>query len=431
MSETASTSHNVEAEESIIGSVLMDGETLDFVTLQPDDFYIHRHRWIWAAMRAVRDSGLAVDYVTVTAELERRKQLQEVGGRKTLIDIMGCVPTIYHAESYAAIVRQAAANRRNIGIAQDILKQSLNGGVDVAAAIEALSQGSQGERDGRHISEGLEELERFIHERRENPVDVWGIPTGFIDLDKRTGGLHRQRVFMLTGESGTGKTTIALQIALHAAQQGHGVAIFEEEMPERDTIMRMVEMDCGVTYREIMSGSITDERLTAFQAAKQRIQNLPIYINDDPGMTTGAMRSIVTRARVRMPISLVVLDYLGLLNDEPEYGKVDYDQTKAKRFRALCKGMDLAGFTIQDMTKGGDGKTGLHRMSGGSKVRFGADEVFEIKQEEDTDNMPNTYYLVSQKERYGDMAKGFVTLTRKGLGFKNATADPVDLRSIP
>jgi len=419
--------HDRDAEEAVIGSVLIDPESYPYINLDTDDFYIHRHRFIWAAMVAIRANGQDIDHLTVSAELEKRGQLVDIGGTNRLLDMISRTPNVYHVESYADIIRNTAVSRRYVDLAGTIAKQAMNGGVDEAAAIEALTSQSKGERDGRHISEGLEDLEQFIMERRENPVDIWGIPTGFIDLDKRTGGLHKQHVFMLSGESGTGKTTIVLQWALNAAKNKHGVIIFELEMPEQSTVIRLTELECGVPYRAIMSGKVTDEQLTQFKAAKARIKRMPIHIVDDPGMTTTDLRRIIAQVNAnKFQVDFVMLDYLGLLGDDPEYGKSDFDQTRAKKFREVCRYTNVAGVAIQDKTKPTGGKA-IHSMSGGAKVRFGADEIYFIEQDDDN---PQIHYLKAEKERYGDQAKAFITLYRNGLAFQNSVPESIDLRNI-
>ena len=154
--------HNVEAEESVLGGLLLSPDMVDFVNLDAEDFFIHRHRFIWNAIQAVHAEGLALDFVTVNAELKRRHQLDEVGGAGALYDLMNRTPDAENVESYAEVVRQTAVNRRHIELAQSILKQSMNGGVDVASAIEALTLDSTGEREGRHISLALEDIDTTL-----------------------------------------------------------------------------------------------------------------------------------------------------------------------------------------------------------------------------------------------------------------------------
>ena len=409
--------HSMTAEESVIGAVLIDAEWLAMVALQSDAFYIYRHRFIWSAILSVRDRGMAVDYTTVCAELDQRGQLAEIGGAGALYDLMARSTGLDNIDSHAEVIRQMATRRRYIDLAGTIAKQAMNGGVDEAAAIEVLTSHSKGNRDGRHIAEGLTDLEIAIIERMNNPLEVWGIPFGFKDLDKRTGGMQKEQVFLLSGESGTGKTTIMLQAALSAAKAGHGVAIFEKEMSEARTLRRLIEIDCGVPNRAMLSG-LSAEQLTAFKAAKARLKRLPIYINDDPVSTTADLRGVIARARTKMPIDAAYLDYLGLLGDMAPGNQNDYDQTKAMRFREMCREMVVAGFAIQDMVKA-EGAPRLQNMSGGAKVRFGADVVYFIVQ--DTDN-PHLHYLTPAKERDGDSDKKPVALMRPGLAFVDATA---------
>lgn len=421
--------HNVEAEESVIGSVLIDPEIIDFIQLAPEDFYIHRHRFIWASILAVHRAGLAIDFITVTNELERQKYLAEIGGGAALTEIMSRVPDSYHAESYAEIVRNAATQRRYIELASNMVKQAHNGGVDTATAISLLSDGSKGSQDGRQIGPALDDLEEFVMMRRANPVEVWGIPTGFRKLDLRTAGLHKQRVLILSGESGTGKTTLALQMMLHAALNDYGVVIFEQEMPEQATLIRLIELHCGVPYRAMMSGYISDQQVRMFNEAKKELESKHIYICDDVGISTVDMRGIIARTKANIqPVDVIMHDYLGLLTDEPAYGKGDYDQTAAKNLRKVVRDQDVACVTIQDMVKTNEAPK-MQSMSGGAKVRFGADEIYFIVKD---DQVEDAHYLIPAKERYGDSAKKFIPIERNGLGFVDSDREikTVDLSAV-
>jgi len=423
MTEQLAIPHSKEAEESIIGAVLLDSEWLDYISLDPEDFFIHRYRFIWGAIQEVRSSGLAVDYVTVTNELELRKQLNEIGGSGALYDLMNKArDTDDNIESHAEVVKQMSANRSHIEIAKQIVKQAMNGGVDVANVIESLNVSSKGVRDGRPIGEGLGELYDNVMERMKNPVDIWGIPTGFMDLDKRTGGFHKQQVFYLSGESGTGKTTLMLQCALAAARAGYGVAIFEKEMDEQRTLRRLIELESGIPNRAMVTGKMELHSAT-FIHAVEKMKDLPIYINDDPISTTAEIRSVIARERVRMPIDIIFLDYLGLLGDETKGRENDWDQIKAVRFRELCRQMDLAGFAIQDMKKF-EGAPTMQDMSGGSKVRFGADWIFIIVQDDENKKL---HWLLPAKQRDGDQGSKPIPLNRIGLGFKDSAPEIVHL----
>lgn len=418
--------HNKEAEENLIGSVLVEGRIFDLVDLPSEAFYIHRWRFVWNAMQALRTKGLDIDATTVMDELKNRKQLDEIGGPGVIPNFILNTPDYENWSSYAEIIRKHYNNRKFIQIANDLANGAYQDKVDVSKIIEQLTSYSKGDRDGRMIGDALDDLEDFILERIANPSDVWGIPTGFKDLDYRGGGLQWERVFLLSGESGTGKTTLALQFCLHAAKNGYGVLIFETEMPEQSTMIRMVELECGLPYRAVMSGRVTEEQMHTWIHTKNYLNRLPIYINDDPAINTADIRRIINKVKVEhFNPELVMLDYLGNLTDEPEYGQADYDQTRAKRFREVIRYTKTAGVAIQDMTKGDSTK--LTSISGGAKVRYSADDAYIVKQDEVD---PIIHYLVPVKERYGDQVKKVVTLRRPGLGFKDAQVNKIDLNYL-
>jgi len=408
---------NIEAEESVIGSIILDGGKFSLIDLSPSDFHTQRWGVVWSAFDRLSKQGRAIDYTTTIDELAKHHQLEKVGGVSELTKLLTSVVSSYNVLSYAAIVKENAIKRKQLDIANKIATDTHNGGVDVATVIDMLSETGGGNREGRHIGLGLSDLYDTTELRSKNPRDVWGIPTGFIDLDKRTGGLHKQQTLMISGSPGVGKTTIMLQIALNAAKQKHGVAIFEAEMDEQRVLRRLIEILYKIPNRAMLTGRM-DGHWSEFTAAIDELNTLSIYINDDPGIDTGKMRGELARLRSHTKIDLVCLDYINLLKDKAGDGRSTNDNiaTKARRFREICREMDLSGLTVQSMTKEGMRAIvpNLADMSGPAEVHYGADTIFFLVEDQDT---ANVYNLLPAKQRDGDSGASFIKLTRTGLSF--------------
>lgn len=414
---------SVEAEEALIGSILTDGGLYTLVGVHPDDFYIHRHRYIWQAITQLSQRGQSIDIITVQDELDKMNRLKDIGGASGLTKLVTAAADIYSYATYADIVRDKAARRKQITIANGLVQNALNGGVDVASVIDALSDSTNMDRAGRHVSQGLSQLYDTVEERAKNPQDVWGIPSGFLDLDHKTGGIHPEQTLMISGTSGVGKTTLMLQIALNAAKAGRGVAVFEAEMDEQRCIRRLVEIHTRgkVTNRMMLTGHMTDSAWQPYLDAIETIRKLPLYINDDPAIDTAKIRTEVARLKARQNVELICLDYINLLKDRAGDGRDTNENitTKSRRFREVCRSLHVAGLTIQSMTKEGMKATIPHLadMSGPAEVHFGADTIFFLVQDEQE---PSLYRLLPAKQRDGDSGSAPIKLVRTGLAFYNA-----------
>src|SRR5512143_1046076 len=231
--------HSREAEEAVVGAVLINPEVYYDVAqfLQADDFYIHRHRWIWEAFASLHEQRVPIDLLTIGEELDRRAQLSEVGGPAYLTTLVNQVPTSLNAESYGHIVESHSIRRKMIAAANSIASLAYNEDSTVDNVMDEAEKAVFGvsERRLRHdvepISSVLSEYYDRIDELAKRGEDIYGVPTGFIDLDKMLSGLQPSDLLIIAGRPGQGKTGFLLSVAKNAAltHKKH-VAIFSLEM---------------------------------------------------------------------------------------------------------------------------------------------------------------------------------------------------------
>ena len=414
--------HNREAEEALLGSLIVAPDLLPTITLRPDDFYIQRHRWIFEAMRNLDSRKVSPDIVTLSEELEHTGTLAELGGPAYLTSLINQSPNCYGASQYADIIRDKAGRRNDIQIANMIASGAYNGGVDRARAIDLLTKNADNGSGAVLLSSGLDEFSAMVEEHAKNPCDVWGIDTGLVDLNTRTGGLHKQQTTMIVGAPGVGKTTLMLQIALHAAKAGHPGIIYELEMDMQPRLLsRLMFMLEGIPTRAMMTGRM-DDHWPAFVNGLGVLADLPLYVCDNPVMDTMKIRADVARMKAQKHVEFVALDYLNLLSDKDGDSSNDNTTAKATRFRQICREFDVTGFTIQSMNKEGMKSLVPHLadMSGPAEVAYAADNVFFLVEEPDKANM---FKLLPAKQRDGDMGNAPIQLIRpaKKLGFQCTT----------
>ena len=417
---TPSIPHSQDAEQALLGALLIAPELLPTITLKPAHFYIHRNGWIYAAMRALYDRGVSLDYVTLSEELERAGQLMELGGPAYLTSLLTATPNAYSAEYYADIIRQHAQRRSDIQTANLLAQGAYSGDLDRARIIELLTENTGNARGSRPIADGLNDFYSLIEERSKHPRDVWGFETSLPDLDKRIGGLQRQQTTMLVGNPGVGKTTLMLQIALHMAQQGHPGGVYELEMDLNPSLyIRLMTMLKHIPSRAMNTGRM-DGHWDTFNGGIREMEKLGLHICDDPTLDTMAIRADVARVKALYGIDFAAVDYLNLLTDSDMDNKNDNTTAKAVRFRQICREFNLAGISVQSMNKDGMKAVipNLADMSGPAELAYGADNVFFLVQDPDL-TKKNAYKLLPAKQRHGDQGNAPIELTKPEgkLGF--------------
>jgi replicative DNA helicase len=314
--------HDERAEESVIGSLLIDGDAIFAVStlLQPDDFYGERNRWCYEACLSLWDSNEAINPVTVGHRLALLERLEEVGGPTYLGHLVSSVPTSAHVEHYARIVSRSHTLRRLIGAAGEIASLGYDGGADVDRAL------SQAEDLLFHIRSGQQTrdfvairdvLDQYLEEsaRLENPLELGETPiyTSFVDLDQLLGGFQRSDMIVLASGPSVGKSTLALNVARHAADQGAGVAIFSLEMSREQIGHRFLSSEANVDLRNVrqrLYGDVVERRIVN---AAGTLSELPIYIDDTPLQSIVEIRSKARRLHMERKLDLVVVDYLQLI----------------------------------------------------------------------------------------------------------------------
>lgn len=346
--------YNQEAEKALLGCVMINPSIFDQVAITAGEFYLARHQFIWTAFANLARRGVAIDFVTLTDELERDGHLKEIGGAAYVTSLLTEVPSTLHADHYAKIVRDRARRRAMIITASGLAAAAYNDTADLdtsaAQAIDALSSGStQGEL--LPISKAVSQVIDYVDERQQNPKKIWGIPTGFADLDRLTGGMTG--LWYIGGAPGVGKSILMLQILIQAAKRGCGSALFSLEMSSAAQVIRAVSGESKVPTRSMHTGSMTPDELAQFYTACGLLASLPIYICDTPSLSTAQLRSYLAQAKMKYDIQLFGLDYLYLMSDGDTDKMVERTETISRRIKGIQRSLGLAGLTVNSVTKGG------------------------------------------------------------------------------
>jgi replicative DNA helicase len=324
--------HSIEAEQSVLGALLIDGRAWDQVAdaVTSNDFYRPDHRLIFQALAELVATGRPGDVVTVSEQLERHGQLVEVGGLAYLGTLARDTPTAANARSYAQIVRERALLRRLVEAGREIASSVFSDEglpardlVDRAEGLvyEIAEMGTRG--DGAvSVAKLLPPLIDKIDEWHSNPGALRGLATGFTDFDKKTGGLRAGDLIIVAGRPSMGKTTLAVNMAEYAAVSPDiqaSVAIFSMEMPSEQLVTRMLSSIGHVPLQSMRTGQISDDDWVRITAATSQLSDARIFIDETPGLTPTELRARARRiAREnkrhdRKGLDLVIVDYLQLM----------------------------------------------------------------------------------------------------------------------
>ncbi len=314
--------HNHEAEQAVLGSVLIDPSVLATVSeqLKPEDFYRQGHQRLFQTMLEISGRGEPVDLITLTSELQKNRYLEEVGGVSYLTELADRVPTAANVAYYAQIVEEKAILRRLIRTATQIATSGYSGGDEVAHIIDEaerkiLQISQRRVRQGFiPIRDALMETFERIEKLHYNKGALTGIPTGYPDLDRMTSGLQKSDLIILAARPSMGKTAFALNLAQNiAVRYEKPVAIFNLEMSASQMVQRMLSAEGNIDASVFRTGQLSEEDWEKLTMTISALAEAPIYIDDTPGITVFDIRAKLRRLQAEHGLELVLIDYLQLI----------------------------------------------------------------------------------------------------------------------
>jgi replicative DNA helicase len=315
--------HSIEAEESVLGAMLLSESAISDVLekIRPDDFYKPAHRRIFQAVVSLFGRGEAIDSVTVSEELRRNGELEEVGGKPYIFHLVSSVPAASNAGYYARIVEETALLRRLIEVTQQAAAMAFESADDADTIIDQVEQLVFSVAEKRlgdnfmHIRELLHEQLEHVEALQERGASVTGVATGFVDLDNLTSGLQPSNLVIVAARPSFGKTSLALNIAQQAATDHQvPVAIFSLEMSRTELVQRLVCAEALVDVSKLRRGNLSDQDWSRLATAVGRLADAPIYIDDTESVTVLEIRAKARRLKQKSGLGLVIIDYLQLMS---------------------------------------------------------------------------------------------------------------------
>lgn len=316
---------NRQAEEAVLGSVLINPEIYYEVAqiIHPDDFYIVRNRWVWETYQRLIESQTHIDYLTVCNDLEKVERLAEVGGEAYITALLNQTPTSFHADAYANIISDTATRRRMLTAANELAKLAFDQQKSVDTVLDEAQKSIFGinEKRTRHDLAPIREVITDVYERvgdlSHRSEEIYGVPTGLIDLDKLLGGLQKSDLLIVAGRPGSGKTGFLLSVAKNAAQRHKKhVAIFSLEMSNEQLVQRLIAQETGIDTQRLRTGKLQDDEWPLFAHAIDVLGDTKIYLDDTPAITPLQLLTKCRRIYNEFHLDLVIVDYIQLMSGD-------------------------------------------------------------------------------------------------------------------
>lgn len=353
---------NIEAEQSVLGAVLLENEAINNVLeiLATNDFYSEAHRRIFSAILELSEKNEPSDLITLSNILKDKNQLDSVGGVSYLATLVDNVPSAANIAYYSRIVKEKAILRGLIGAATEIITKSYDTtGSDIENVLDeaehAIFEISENKiKPAFHpIKEIIKDSFRTIEELYEKKELVTGVPTGFEKVDDITSGLQKSDLIIIAGRPSMGKTAFALNIAQHVAiERGTSVALFSLEMAKEQLAIRMLSSEAKVDSQRLRKGFLGETDWPKLTTAAGRLSEAAIFIDDTPAITVLEMKAKARRLKAETGLGLIMLDYLQLMRGSRFSDSREQEISEISRsLKALAKELNVPVVAISQLNR--------------------------------------------------------------------------------
>lgn len=362
---------NIEAEQAVLGAMLIDKEAIAKATevLSADDFYREAHRVIFSAMLELYNKNEAVDMVTVTEILKRDNKLEDIGGIAYITSLANVVLTAANVKYHAEIVAEKSVLRQLVRVSTEIAAMGYEANEDVGTLLDTAESrileisNRKKKNDFTAINDILMNSVQSIESLLQNKGGLTGLPAGFADLDKLTSGLHPSDFIILAARPSMGKTALALNIVQNVALRAHkviggeprSVAFFSLEMSKEQLVNRMLCAEAGIDSQRLRVGEMHDEDWTHLWDACDTMSRAKIYIDDTAGITAMDMRSRARRLKAEHGLDLIVVDYLQLMQGSGKRNNSGDRQQEvseiSRSLKALARELDVPVLALSQLSR--------------------------------------------------------------------------------
>jgi replicative DNA helicase len=434
--------HSLDAEKAVLGSILLDPHTCDDVAmlLRPDDFYADAHRKIYGHMLAAHDQGGRIDAMLLAERLKQAGDFEAIGGTAYLAEVAQSVPVAAHAVYYARIVRDKGTLRSLIHASTEILRDAYDPALDPREMLnraEEIVFAVHDQRSADHVANMHDVLlEAFQHiDHRMEHGGATGVPTGFIDLDNMTGGMHESELVILAARPSMGKTALATNIVDYAAVEGRVPTLFVSlEMSRLELAQRMLSARGRIDGRKFRSATLTGKDHEHLTKVAAELSKAPLYIDDTSSRTVTEIAACARRLKRKEKLGLVVIDYLQLIQpDNPRDPRQEQVAQMARRLKGLARELGVPVLCLAQLNRQADeARPKLSHLRESGAIEQDADVVMFVHREEvgmtreeaQEKEVVGKADLMVSKQRNGPVGDVKLVWLNQFTRFENAEARP-------
>ncbi len=437
---------SMEAERSILGAILLDSLLYDQAAeLKPDDFSLDAHRRIFSRMRDLQETGRPVDMITLAEELDRRKEVEAIGGVAYLSSLIDGVPDRPSIEHYVRIVRNKSLLRGLINIAQLAIAEAIDHSDEAEEVINRAEQGIFQLSENR-LGQGFSDIPSIVKgsfgsldELYARGQEITGLATHYTMLDKMTSGFQPSDLVIIAARPSMGKTALAMNIAENAAiLDGKVVGVFSLEMSKEALLMRMLASHAQVDSHKLRTGFLGKEDMQKLTHAMEGLMQARLFIDDTPGISVTEMRSKARRLKQQeQRLDLIIVDYLQLMSAVPIGGKRFENRTQevsaiSRGLKAVAKELKVPVVALSQLSRapesrGGDHRPQLSDLRESGSIEQDADVVAFIFREEvykkDDPDLEGIAELIIAKQRNGPTGLIKLAFKHSSTRFENLAAE--------
>ena len=356
--------HNLEAEKSVLGAVLLDERHLHSLLveeqLRPEHFYREQHGAVFAAMLALYEGDNKIDHLTVAEKLRQHGKLDEVGGAAAIDELAGWVPAAGHAREYGRIVHDNAKLRALLTTSYEIQASVLSREAPARELVERAERSvlevatDDRQKKIRSIADILHEETDKLHHLSVAKTALTGTPSGFKDLDEKTGGFQPGNLIILAARPSMGKSALVTNMAENAVLAGHAVALFSLEMSESELAQRFVASQARIKGEDLRRGKVAAERWPKILEACDRLAQAPMYVDDssDTGVLEVRAKSRRLHSQIKGGLGLIIIDYLQLMRHEGHVdSRVEQVGQISRGLKGLARELDVPVIALSQLSR--------------------------------------------------------------------------------
>ncbi|MGB1216534.1 MAG: replicative DNA helicase [Saprospiraceae bacterium] len=364
----------IPLEEAVLGALMLDKDALPVVMdiVRSDSFYSDGHKAIYKAILQLFEKSQPVDMLTVTEELRKAGELDKIGGAYYLVELTNRIASAANIEYHARIIAQKHIQRELIRVSTKIIKDSYEETTDVFQLLDDAEQGlfSITEQNLSRGYEGMSSLLSKFQKQMEELVDkedgLTGVPTGFTDLDRLTSGWQKSDLIIVAARPGMGKTSFTLALAKNAAMDfGKGVALFSLEMSNVQLVQRLVSLEAEIAGSKMRNGKLEDYEWQQLHSTIEKMGDVPIFIDDTPGINIFELRAKCRRLKMQHDIQLIIIDYLQLMSGKADGAKGGNREQEisaiSRGLKGLAKELNVPVIALSQLSRAVETRGGSKR----------------------------------------------------------------------